>query len=99
MQTFNEYGDSLVLRGHEFEWNPDREGSRSPHLSDEQAARLIDLVLDRDERENGSPARRGVAQKSSQYWPAERAGFVERLSKRVPPFDLLALEQDKVASG
>jgi hypothetical protein len=92
VQAFNEYGDSLILRGHEFDWDPDREGSRSPHLNEEPAARLVDLALDRYELENGTPARRVVVQKSSQYWPQEREGFVGRLSERVQRFDLLSLD-------
>lgn len=92
VQAFNEHGEGLILRGHEFEWHSEREGTRAPHLDDEQAARLIDMVLDRYEAENGAPARRVVVQKSSRFWPREREGFVGRLSDRVQRYDLVALE-------
>jgi hypothetical protein len=73
--------------------------SRSPHLSDEQAAHLIDLVLDRYELENGNSARRVVVQKSSLYRPHEREGFVSRLSERVQRFDLLRWRLDRATFG
>jgi hypothetical protein len=92
VQAFNEQGESLILRGHEFEWDPDKEGSRSPHLSAEQSAQLVRLVLDRYERELGAPPMRVVVQKTSRYWPAEKAGFQDALKARVGRFDLVALE-------
>ena len=44
VQAFDEHGDGLVLRGHEFEWDAEKEGTNSPHLSEAHAERLVDLV-------------------------------------------------------
>jgi hypothetical protein len=92
VQAFDAHGQGLILRGHEFEWNPNREGSRAPHLSEDQSAQLIDLVLARYEREIGTRPNRVVVQKTSRYWPAERAGFGAALRGRAARFDLLALD-------
>ena len=92
MQAFDEHGGGHILRGHESEWNPEKEGSRSPHLSEQQSSQLIDLVLERYERETGTRPTRVVVQKTSRYWLAERAGFVEALKPRTARYDLLALD-------
>ena len=42
VQAFDEHGEGLVLRGHDFDWDPDKTGSRSPHLTADDAARLMD---------------------------------------------------------
>jgi hypothetical protein len=92
VQAFDEHGEGLILRGHEFEWDPDKEGTKAPHLNEAQSSQLVDLVLDRYEREVGTRPSRVVIQKTSRYWPAERSGIVEALRRRVTRFDLLALE-------
>jgi hypothetical protein len=92
VQAFDEHGEGLILRGHEFEWDPVKEGSRSPHLTEELSAQLVDLVLDRYEKEMGTRPTRVVVQKTSRYWPGERAGFTNALRRRVARFDLLALD-------
>ena len=50
VQAFDERGEGLVLRGHDFDWDPERQG-RSPHLDRTQAGELINLALDRYEGE------------------------------------------------
>lgn len=92
VQAFNEHGESLILRGHEFEWDGQKEGSRAPHLNEDQTVQLVELVLGRYEREMNVMPSRVVVQKTSRYWPAERAGFVRALSSRVSSFDLVALD-------
>ncbi len=92
VQAFDEHGEGLILRGHEFEWDPDKEGAKAPHLSEEQSSQLVDMVLDRYEREVGTRPSRVVIQKTSRYWPAEKSGFAEALRGRVARFDLLALD-------
>jgi hypothetical protein len=92
-QAFDEHGESLVLRGHDFQWDSVKEGSRSPHLSDEQAHELIEMVLARYEAEMKQPPRRVVVYKSSRYWPKEREGFRAALKGRVNRYDLVALEK------
>lgn len=97
VQAFDEHGDGLVLRGHDFEWDAKKEGSRSPHLNEDQASQLIQMVLDRYEAEMHQLPRRVVVHKTSQYWPREREGFGEALRSRVALYDLVALTaQNKV---
>lgn len=91
VQAFDVHGEGLVLRGPDFEWDEAREGSRSPHLTEMQAAQLIDLVLAQYQRERRQLPERVVVHKSSLYWPAERAGFTSILGDRVSKFDLMAL--------
>lgn len=89
VQAFDENGDGLVLRGHDFRWDPAREG-RTPHLPEDAAGALIDMVLDRYRRERRQLPRRVVVHKSSWYEPAELAGFRSALQS-VDRHDFLAL--------
>jgi len=91
IQAFDEHGDGLVLRGPDFEWDPVSEGTSSPHLSEDQAAQLMELVLSRYQRERRQAPRRVVVHKSSRYWPAERDGFTSILKGRIAEYDLMAL--------
>lgn len=91
-QAFDEHGEGLVLRGHDFEWNEEKERSRSPHLSEQQAHDLINLVLRRYQDEMKQFPQRVVVHKTSRYWEAESAGFRAALRGRVAKYDLLALE-------
>jgi hypothetical protein len=50
VQAFDENGDGLILRGHNFHWDEHRDG-KSPHLTEELAGRLIEMVLKRYESE------------------------------------------------
>lgn len=90
-QAFDEHGDGLVLRGLDFTWDPDEEGSRSPHLSEEQAFELANMVLTRYKIEMGQTPQRVVVHKTSRYWPAEKNGFQEALKQQVSRYDLMAL--------
>lgn len=91
VQAFDEHGEGLVLRGHEFEWDSNKEGTSSPHLSAEQSNELVRLVLNRYEQEMKQRPGRVVVHKKSRYWPAEREGFETALAGRVASFDLMAL--------
>lgn len=91
VQAFDEHGDGLVLRGHEFEWDAEKEGTNSPHLTEAHAQQLVDLVLTRYQGEMGQLPQRVVVHKSSRYWPAEKSGFEQALRKRVQKYDLMAL--------
>jgi hypothetical protein len=96
-QAFDEYGQGLVLRGQDFTWDPDKEGTRAPHLTKEQAADLIAKVLKQYQDELGSSPKRVVLHKSSHYWPDEREGFEGILQAEVERYDLLTLSnQDTV---
>lgn len=89
VQAFDERGEGLVLRGHEFAWDPDRQG-RSPHLDAAQAEQLVQQALMRYQAEMKQTPRRVVVHKSSRFWPDERAGF-EAALRGVSAFDLVAL--------
>lgn len=91
VQAFDEHGDGLVLRGHDFTWDPEKEGSNSPHLTEEQAYSLVELVLSRYQEEMRQTPQRVVVHKTSRYWPGEKNGFETALSKRVSRYDLIAL--------
>jgi hypothetical protein len=91
VQAFDEHGDGLVLRGHEFNWDAEKEGTPAPHLNEEQSERLVDLVLNRYRQEMGQMPQRVVVHKTSRFWPAEKRGFEDALRRRVQQYDLLAL--------
>ena len=93
VQAFDEHGDGLVLRGpDEIDWDPKKQGARSPHLNEEQAAKLINYVLDRYKDEMNQTPRRVVVHKSSAFWANEKTGFKKALKDRVSQFDLLSLD-------
>ena len=88
-QAFDESGNGLVLRGPDFQWDTRKDGP-SPHLSDEQAKALLNLVLTRYEAEVGHRPTRVVVHKTSRFWNDEREGFQLALSG-VREFDLVAV--------
>jgi hypothetical protein len=92
VQAFDEHGDGLVLRGHDFTWDPAKEDSSSPHLTEEQAYELVELVLTRYQQEMRQTPQRVVVHKTSRYWPAEASGFKEALRRYDVRYDLIALE-------
>jgi hypothetical protein len=91
IQAFDENGEGLVLRGHDFVWDPEKEGTNSPHLSEEQAYEIVQMVLRRYEEEMGRRPRRMVFHKTSRYWPAEKRGFEHGLQEKNLQFSLVAL--------
>ncbi len=91
VQAFDEHGNGLVLRGHDFNWDSEHEGTNSPHLTEELAARLVELVMTRYVEEMGQKPRRVVIHKTSRYWYAEKSGFELALQKYVNQYDLVAL--------
>lgn len=91
VQAFDEHGEGLVLRGPDFEWDAEKEGTASPHLAEQQAAELMEMVLARYQRERRQMPRRVVVHKTSRYWPGEREGFTSVLRGRVAEYDLMAL--------
>jgi hypothetical protein len=96
VQAFDEHGDGLVLRGYEFEWDENREETRAPHLTAEQASSLVELALERYKREMGQTPQRVVIHKSSRYWPDEENGFRSTLEKHVTHYDLTALARQSL---
>jgi hypothetical protein len=97
VQAFDENGDGLVLRGHDFTWDSEKEGTNSPHLSEEQAAQLIDLALTSYYQERRHYPQRVVVHKTSRFWTAERQGFESALRRYVAQYDLLALAGQSTA--
>jgi len=90
VQAFDENGEGLVLRGHTFPWDDEKEG-RSPHLTEEAAHQLVRMVLDRYKNErNQQLPQRVVVHKSSRFEPAERKGFENALTA-VRLYDLVSL--------
>ena len=43
-RAFDENGEGLILRGHEFHWDEDKQG-KSPHLTEELAGKLISTLF------------------------------------------------------
>jgi hypothetical protein len=89
VQAFDENGDGLVLRGHDFPWD-ERQDGRSPHLPEGMASELVTMVLQRYRSERKQLPRRVVVHKSSRFEQAERAGFQQALGE-VAEYDLLSL--------
>ncbi len=90
VQAFDENGEGLVLRGHDFHWDDQQQG-RSPHLDADSANRLIEMVLARYKDEHQKqPPQRIVVHKTSRFEPAEREGFESAL-KGIGRYDLVAL--------
>lgn len=91
VQAFDENGEGLVLRGPTFHWDSYQEG-RSPHLSEEMAHELLQMVLDRYRSERRQLPRRIVIHKSSRFEPEERSGFEKVLcASGVEQYDLVSL--------
>lgn len=95
-QLFTSQGDSLVLRGERFEWDPDSQG-RSPHLTNDYAQKLISYILRKYYDYKGVYPRRVVVHKTSKFYDAERDGFISGLvGSNISQYDLVALEQTGV---
>ncbi len=90
VQAFDENGQGLVLRGHNFQWDEKKYG-KSPHLPSEQAKLLIDMVLEQYKYENGDRLpHRVVIHKSSRFESEEQQGFRQAL-RQVSEIDLVSL--------
>lgn len=89
VQAFDEHGEGLVLRGHDFHWDEKRQG-KTPHLTTDLAHELIKMVLDRYQEERRQLPQRVVVHKSSRYDDAELDGFESALAS-VHQYDLIAL--------
>lgn len=90
VQAFDENGEGLVLRGHDFHWDEKEQNTKSPHLTEDLAADLIKMVLERYQEERKQPPVRVVIYKTSRFEPKEREGFEHELS-HVGRYDLVAI--------
>ena len=95
-QLFTTQGESLVLRGEEFDWNPAVRG-RSPHLSNKYAANLIKYIMQKYWDYKGQYPRRVVIHKTSRYFDEERSGFESGLAEvNISQYDLVSLDSSGV---
>lgn len=92
VQAFDDRGEGLVLRGHDFDWDPSKTGSNSPHLTADAAQRLMAMALGQYEQVMHQTPTRVVVHKTSRFWPDERDGFRTAIEARVRRYDLMALE-------
>ena len=75
-QAFDFLGQGLVLRGEAFEWDEEQMG-RSPHLTKEDARRLIKKTLEEYVGLRNNLPSRVVIHKTSEFWGEDRAEFNE----------------------
>lgn len=73
-QVFLDTGESFILRGDKFEWT-NRKWENSPHLNEEDAAKLIEKVVNQYIQIRSQKPLRIVLHKSSNYWDDEFEGF------------------------
>ena len=90
-QVFTGEGEAFVLRGHKFQWNPEKDS----HLDEAGAEKLLELVLSKYNELKGGAPRRIVIHKTSKFWDNELAGFRKGL-KAVKEHDLLSIQQTGV---
>ena len=88
-QLFTHSGDGFVLRGSEVVVDP---GTEEAHLTEEQAAQLLQSVLDVYEQRVQTRPSRVVLHKTSGYSEGEIAGF--RRAIRETPYDLVSISSD-----
>lgn len=80
-----------MLRGPDFEWDEDLMGTRSPHLSGDQASTLLAKALHRYQQVMKRTPTRVVVHKTSRFWPEEAEGFREAATSVTHRLDMLAL--------
>tara|TARA_R110002111_G_scaffold244608_2_gene306852 strand:- start:197 stop:883 length:687 start_codon:yes stop_codon:yes gene_type:complete len=88
-QVFNERGEGVVVRGGPARIRKD---DRTPHLSKEDAVRLLREAIDRYRKEHKTTPARLVIHKSSWFDEDERAGLQDAADEyRIELLDLLSL--------
>ena len=87
-QAFSSDGDGFALRGELVPWNPEQ--GRRLHLTDEQAVRLGERILNEYAELTGTEPRRIVLHKTSRFDDAEVAGFKAAFS-RIPIVEMINL--------
>lgn len=94
-QLFIDTGESFILRGDSFEWN-NSTSPNSPHLSKENAKKIIEMVLKQYQDVRKRLPDRLVIHKSSNYWDDEFEGFVEA-SKGIEIKDFVTLQPTDIS--
>ena len=94
-QLFLDTGESFVLRGDSFEWNEEKEKSKTPHLTKESATKLIKQVLKQYEEVRDCMPSRIVIHKSSKFWDDEFGGFIEG-TKNINNKDFISLQTSNI---
>ena len=92
-QAFTDRGEGFVLQGDSFDWDPNLEREKSPHLPREGARKLLERVLQIYTNQlGGQPPRKVVVHKSSRYTAEEKAGFEDAL-KATPQYGLQTIQR------
>jgi len=92
-QAFTERGEGFVLQGERFDWDTRREIEKSPHLSRDNARKLLERVLQvYTDQLGGQAPRKVVLHKSSRFTVDERAGFEDALAK-IPHFAMITIQR------
>lgn len=92
-QAFTERGEGFVLQGERFDWDTRREIEKSPHLSRENAKKLLERVLQvYTDQLGGQAPRKVVLHKSSRFTAEERAGFEDALAK-IPHYAMITIQR------
>lgn len=102
-QAFDYEGQGLILRGDSFDWD-EFENGRSPHLTKELARKLMSDTLKEYIKLRGTPPKRVVIHKTSEFWGAEHKtyneieGFQEGVADvyKYCEIDLVALSQSSI---
>jgi len=88
-QAFPTTGEGFALRGDAIPWDPNS-GDRTPHLTEEQAARLALRILEQYSQRVGTNPLRVVLYKTSKFEQAEQIGFKAALSS-IPLVEMINL--------
>jgi len=92
-QAFTDRGEGFVLQGDSFDWDAREHREKSPHLSQDDARRLLENVLRvYTDQLGGTPPRKVVIHKSSRYTEEERAGFEQALQD-IPQYGLITIQR------
>ncbi len=94
-QIFSDTGEGLVMKGEDFKWDERR--GKSPHLTKEQAKKLIGDAIDFFKKNMKRKPKRVVVHKTSRYWPDELEGFQQAIKdKNIYSKDFLTLERRNI---
>jgi hypothetical protein len=94
-QLFLDSGESFILRGDSFEWDEKKNKTKTPHLSKENAKKLIQQVLKQYKEVRGCLPNRVVIHKTSTYWDDEFEGFQEG-SKGIEAKDFITIHPSNI---